>query len=106
MDEVAGIGQPKSTWKRSLLLLERWKCGNRGSDFQGEVGSLGLAFHLPVISTALFSVVTPMLRFLPAAFFAHRFSVHLDTVCVVHQAIEDTIGNGWISDLFVPLRHR
>jgi hypothetical protein len=31
---------------------------------------------------------------------------HLDAMCVVHQAVEDSVGQCGISDLFMPARHR
>ena len=36
------------------------------------------------------------------AFFAHRFSTHLNAMSVMHQAVEDAIGDSGIADLFVP----
>src|SRR6266478_1967749 len=40
------------------------------------------------------------------AFFAHRFSAHLDAVGIVHQTIQDAVGDGGIADLLVPARYR
>jgi hypothetical protein len=35
--------------------------------------------------------------------FAHRVPAQLDTVGVMHQPIQDAIGDGGIADLLVPL---
>jgi hypothetical protein len=35
---------------------------------------------------------------------AHRVPAHLDAVGVVHDAIEDAVGQGRIADLLVPFR--
>lgn len=40
-----------------------------------------------------------------AAFLAHRVALHLNAVGVVDQAVEDTVSNGGIADLFVPASH-
>jgi hypothetical protein len=40
------------------------------------------------------------------AFLARRFSPHLDAMGIVHQAIEDAVGDGGIADLLVPARDR
>ena len=40
------------------------------------------------------------------AFLAHRLSPHLNAMGIVHQAIEDAIGDGRIGDLLVPARDR
>ena len=40
------------------------------------------------------------------AFLAHRLSTHLDAMGIVHQAIEDAVGDGRIADLLVPARDR
>ncbi len=40
------------------------------------------------------------------AFFAHRFSAHLDAMGIVHQAVQDAVGDGGIADLLVPARDR
>src|SRR5207249_10331396 len=51
---------------------------------------------------------TPLFRsgLLTAAFFAHRFTAHLDAVSVVYQPVEDGVGQGWIADLLVPAGER
>ena len=41
-----------------------------------------------------------------AALFAHRFAAQLDTVSVVHQPVENAVGQGRITDLLVPLGDR
>lgn len=40
------------------------------------------------------------------ALFAHRFAAHLDAVGMVHQPVENTVGQRWVPDLLVPLGHR
>jgi hypothetical protein len=40
------------------------------------------------------------------AFLAHGFAAHLDAVGVVHQTVEDAVGDGGIADLLVPARDR
>src|SRR5215470_12090728 len=37
-------------------------------------------------------------------FLAHRLSPHLDRMGIVHQAVEDAVGDRGIADLFVPAR--
>src|SRR5215469_9728341 len=39
-----------------------------------------------------------------ASLFAHRFAAHLDTVSVVHQAVQDGVSQRGIADLLVPAR--
>ena len=39
-------------------------------------------------------------------FFAHGLSAHFDAVGIVHQAVEDAVGDGGIADLLVPARDR
>src|SRR5579864_1761130 len=39
-------------------------------------------------------------------FLAHRLSPHLDAMGVVHQAVQDAIGDSGIADLLVPARDR
>jgi hypothetical protein len=34
--------------------------------------------------------------------FAHRIASHLDAMRVVHEPVENAIGQGWIADLLVP----
>jgi hypothetical protein len=41
-----------------------------------------------------------------AAILPHRVAAHLDTVSVVNQPVEDTIGHRGIANLFVPPGHR
>src|SRR5712671_2990177 len=43
---------------------------------------------------------------LTSTFLAHRFSSEFDPVGVVHQPVEDAVGDGWIANLLVPMRHR
>jgi len=38
--------------------------------------------------------------------FAHRFAFKLDALSVMDQAVEDTIGNGGITDLLMPMGDR
>ena len=38
--------------------------------------------------------------------FTHRFALEVDPVSVVHQAVEDGVGQGRIADQFVPVVHR
>ncbi len=56
---------------------------------------------MPVFSTA-FSPPIHSLFLLLSFLFTHGLPAHLDAMCVVHQAVEDSIGQGGISDLFVP----
>ena len=37
--------------------------------------------------------------------FAHRFAAKFDAICVMHEAVEDAVGDGGVADLFVPLGH-
>ena len=39
-------------------------------------------------------------------FLAHRFAAHFDAMSVVHQPVEDAIGQRGIADLLVPAGHR
>jgi hypothetical protein len=39
-------------------------------------------------------------------FLAHGLSAHLDAVGILHQAVEDAVGNSGIADLLVPARDR
>jgi hypothetical protein len=39
------------------------------------------------------------------AFLAHGLAAHLDAVSIVHQAVEDAVGESGIADLLVPARH-
>ena len=39
------------------------------------------------------------------SFLAHRFAVQLDTISIVNDAIQNTVGDRWIANLFVPVRH-
>jgi hypothetical protein len=41
-----------------------------------------------------------------SAFFAHGFSLQIDGVSVVDEAVEDGIGEGRVADEFVPLLDR
>src|SRR5579875_879325 len=43
--------------------------------------------------------------FLPAALLAHGFAAQLDAMGVVHEAIQNAVGQGGIADLLVPLGH-
>src|SRR5882762_11593863 len=43
---------------------------------------------------------------LTSTFLAHRFTAEFDPEGVVHQPVEDAIGDGRIPDLLVPVRHR
>ena len=36
---------------------------------------------------------------------SHRIALEVDPISVVHQAVEDGIGQGWIADQFVPVVH-
>src|SRR5256885_10547810 len=38
--------------------------------------------------------------------FTHGVPTHLDAMRVVHQPVEDSVGQCGISDLFMPARHR
>jgi hypothetical protein len=38
-----------------------------------------------------------------ALFLAHGFAFEFDPVGVVHQAVQNAVGNGWVPDLFVPV---
>ena len=40
------------------------------------------------------------------AFFAHRFSAHLNAMGTMNQAVEDAVRDGWVADLLVPARDR
>ena len=40
------------------------------------------------------------------AFLAHGLAAHLDAMGVVHQTVEDAVGDGRIADLLVPARDR
>ena len=49
------------------------------------------------------------LRFLArltSAFLAHRFTAEFDSVRVMHQPVEDAVGDGGVANLLVPVRHR
>jgi hypothetical protein len=39
-------------------------------------------------------------------FFAHRFAAHFDPMRLVHQSVEDPVGQRGIADLLVPAGHR
>jgi hypothetical protein len=39
-------------------------------------------------------------------FFAHGFSAYLDAVGIVHQAVQDAVGDGGVADLLLPARDR
>ena len=39
------------------------------------------------------------------AFLAHGLSAHLDAMGIVHQAVEDAVGESGIADLLMPARH-
>src|SRR5512133_2333813 len=54
--------------------------------------------------TTSFLLLVVLLRGI--AFPAHRLSPHLNAMGIVHQAIEDAIGDGRIADLLVPARDR
>jgi hypothetical protein len=41
-----------------------------------------------------------------AATLPHRIIPHFDTVRVVNQPVEDAVGGGGITNLFVPAHHR
>ena len=43
---------------------------------------------------------------LTSAFLAHRFTAEFDPVRVMHQPVEDAVGDGGVANLFVPVRHR
>jgi hypothetical protein len=43
---------------------------------------------------------------LTSTFLAHRFTAEFDPVGVVHQPVENAVGDGRIPDLLVPVRHR
>ena len=38
--------------------------------------------------------------------FAHRFAAQFDAASVVHEAVEDAVGDGGVADLLVPPRYR
>ena len=40
-----------------------------------------------------------------APFLAQGFTLQLNAVGVMNQAIEDAVGNGWVADLLVPVSH-
>jgi hypothetical protein len=40
------------------------------------------------------------------AILTHRIPTHLDTVCIMNQPVENTVGQRRIADLFVPARDR
>ena len=53
------------------------------------------------------STERPRSAFLALRFsLSHGISLHLDSVRVVNQPIEDSIGQCWIADLLVPSRDR
>ena len=43
---------------------------------------------------------------LTSTFLAHRFTAEFDPEGVVHQPVEDAVGDGRIPDLLVPVRNR
>src|SRR3984893_9128307 len=74
-----------------------WESGNRSCDFQGR--------FVPVFSTA-FGPPIRSLFLLLSFLFTHGVPAHLDAMRVVPQPVEDSVGQGGISDLFVPAGHR
>ncbi len=60
---------------------------------------------MPVFSTAFGPPIHSLFLFY-SFLFTYRIPAHLDAMGVVHQAVEDSVGQCGISDLFVPARHR
>ena len=78
------------------MLLELWESGNRSCDFQGR--------FLPVFFTAFGPTIHSLFLF-HSFLFTYRIPAHLDAMRVVHQPVENAIGQCGISDLFVPASH-
>ena len=69
----------------------------------------------PTIGLSLFEKVFPaasqrrslgFLARLTSTFLAHRFTAEFDSVGIVHQPVENAVGDGRIPDLLMPVRHR
>src|ERR1700745_3190912 len=86
MTEIIRIGQ------QFCVFLPGWGCGARTA--------LSALPHLSHVETA-----SRFLLGLVAFFLAHRFAFELDTISIVNDAIQDTVGDRWIANLFVPVRH-
>ena len=80
----------------------------------------GLAFEAPCptlapMETPTAAVATELVRFLfllscfcyafqlLASCLSHRLSAQLDAMSVVHEPVEDAVGDGGVADLFMPL---
>src|SRR5437667_12043750 len=85
----AGFPSPVERVENSLWVFE-FSTLSTGRHFHG-------AFPLVVLGAKRRG-----LRLL-AALFAHRFTLHLDPVGVVHEPVQDAVGERRVADLGVPL---
>ena len=124
MLEATAIGQLEfccgAIWLFFLLLIspaagavEMWESGApvfcRISKPGGKSGKLVFAFGVFHAfhgasfprrkSSVLFGAQRRRFSLLSGAFLAHRFSLHFDPMSVVHQPVQDAIGQGRIADL-------
>lgn len=90
-----------------VVRLRQWKCPERseGSLPVAEKGVWGKG-RQPLSPLQHAEARRALARRLSAALFAHRIAAHLDTVCVMNESVENTVGSSGVADLFMPASHR